>query len=155
MSVRRAAAGDVDRLAALSVGIQHLHEVGRPDLFRSPDEAALRAFLLERLEADAIVLISEADGDATGYLLAELSARPTTPFRYESKTLYVHHIAVDPDSQRRGVGSRLLAEAVAIGRAEGVDAVRLDSWSFNQDAHAFFEAQGFKPVNVVFERKPV
>ncbi|QPZ38635.1 GNAT family N-acetyltransferase [Paramicrobacterium chengjingii] len=153
MSVRRAAESDLDRLSALSVGIQQLHAEGRPDLFRAPDREALRTFLADQLASGAIVLIADLDGTAAGYLLAEISARPANPFRHASKSLYVHHIAVDPAMQRRGIGKQLMDAAVTIGRAENVDAVRLDSWSFNHDAHTFFESEGFAPLNVVFERR--
>ncbi|CAH0212204.1 hypothetical protein SRABI98_02278 [Microbacterium sp. Bi98] len=153
MSVRRALEADVDRLGSLSEGIQRLHAEGRPDLFRAPDREVLRAFLAEQLANGAILLISELDGAAAGYLLAEISARPANPFRHASKSLYVHHIAVDPALQRRRIGQELMDAAVAIGRAENVDAMRLDSWSFNSSAHAFFESEGFTPLNVVFERK--
>jgi ribosomal protein S18 acetylase RimI-like enzyme len=153
MSVRRATEADLDRLSALSEGIQRLHAEGRPDLFRAPDYEVLRAFLADQLTSGAIVLIADLDGTVAGYLLAEVSARSANPFRHASKSLYVHHIAVDAAMQRRGVGQRLMDAAVTIGRAEGVDAVRLDSWSFNQDAHTFFEAEGFTPLNVVFERR--
>lgn len=61
--------------------------------------------------------------------------------------------AVDSAVQRQGIGRALLDAAVALGEAQGVDAVRLDSWSFNRSAHAFFEAGGFEPLNVVFERR--
>lgn len=100
-----------------------------------------------------ILLISELDGAAAGYLLAEISARPTNPFRHASNSLYVHHIAVGPALQRRRIGKELMDAALAIGRAENVDAIRLDSWSFNTSAHGFFESDGFTPLNVVFERK--
>lgn len=153
MSVRRAAEADLNRLSALSVGIQQLHAQGRPDLFRAPDREELRRFLAEQLASGAIVLIADFDGTIVGYLLAEISARPANPFRHASKNLYVHHIAVEPATQRRGIGQELMDAAVAIGRAEHVSAVRLDSWSFNHDAHSFFEAEGFVPLNVVFERR--
>lgn len=65
----------------------------------------------------------------------------------------MHHIAVDATLQRRGIGRQLIAAAVAIGRKEEVDAVMLDSWSFNRDAHTFFEAEDFAPLNAVFERR--
>ncbi|WP_166984084.1 GNAT family N-acetyltransferase [Paramicrobacterium fandaimingii] len=155
MSVRRAAEADVDRLSALSIGIQRLHAEGRPDLFRAPDHEALHTFLAEQLANGAIVLIADLDGTAAGYLLAEINARPANPFRHASKSLYVHHIAVDPAMQRRGIGKQLMDAAVTVGRAKNVDAVRLDSWSFNHDAHTFFEAEGFTPLNVVFERRPL
>lgn len=153
MSVRKATEADIDQLSALSVGIQLLHAKGRPDLFRAPDQEALRTFLADRLASGAIVLIADLDGTTAGYLFAELNARPANPFRHATKSLYVHHIAVDPAMQRRGVGQQLLNAAVAIGQAESVDAVRLDSWSFNRDAHTFFQAEGFEPLNVVFERR--
>lgn len=153
MSVRRATEADLDRLSALSEGIQRLHAEARPDLFREPDHGKLRAFLAEQLASGSIVLIADVDSTVAGYLLAEIAARSANPFRHASKSLYVHHIAVDATLQRRGIGHQLIAAAVAIGRKEEADAVRLDSWSFNQDAHTFFEAEGFAPLNVVFERR--
>ncbi|CAN7190454.1 MULTISPECIES: GNAT family N-acetyltransferase [Microbacterium] len=153
MLVRRATTADIDRLSALNAGVQLLHAEGRPDLFREPEPEALRAFLAEQLAEGAIVLIADVDGAVGGYILAEVNARPANPFRHASKSLYVHHIAVDPGQRRQGVGQQLMDAAVAIGRAEDVDAVRLDSWSFNHDAHTFFEAMGFTPINVVFERR--
>src|SRR4051794_31843856 len=108
MSVRRATEADVHRLSALSVEIQRLHAEGRPDLFRAPDQEELRAFLAERLASGAIVLIADVDGTAAGYLLAEVSARPESPFRHASKSVYVHHIAVGPAVQRQGIGRQLL-----------------------------------------------
>jgi GNAT superfamily N-acetyltransferase len=153
MPVRRATEADLDRLGALNAGIQQLHADGRPDLFRAPDHEALRTFFAERLADGAIILIADLDGTAAGYLLAEINERPANPFRYASTVLYVHHIAVDPAVQRHGVGQQLMDAVVTIGRAENADAVRLDSWFFNQDAHGFFEAEGFAPLNVIFERR--
>ncbi|MDY1006313.1 GNAT family N-acetyltransferase [Curtobacterium sp. CFBP9011] len=153
MNVRAATKADLDILGALSVEIQRLHEENRPDLFRAPDEGALRSFLADQLARGAVVLVADHHGTAAGYLLAELSARPASPFRHASKSLYVHHIAVAPTAQRQGIGEQLIEAAVAIAQAESAQAVRLDSWSFNRTAHAFFEGQGFEPVNVVFERQ--
>lgn len=54
--------------------------------------------------------------------------------------------APDQDALRTFLAERL-------ANRENVDAVRLDSWSFNRNAHTFFEAEGFEPLNVVFERR--
>lgn len=37
-------------------------------------------------------------------------------------------------------------------RQASADTVRLDSWSFNEQAHRFFQAQGFLESRVIFER---
>ena len=101
MSVRAATETDLDALGALSVEIQRLHEENRPDLFRAPDEAALRSFLADQLASGAVVLVADHCGTAAGYLLAELNTRPASPFRHASKSLYVHHIAVAPTASVR------------------------------------------------------
>jgi len=50
------------------------------------------------------------------------------------------------------VGRALLEAASEVAHAVQASLLRLDSWQFNADAHGFFAAQGFAPVNVVFER---
>ncbi|RZU65241.1 ribosomal protein S18 acetylase RimI-like enzyme [Microterricola gilva] len=150
--VRSANANDLDALVELSVGIQQLHATGRPDLFRAPERASLRDFLRSRLDDTSIVLVAVDDGRAVGYVLAEELRRPVSPFRHPSHSLYVHHIAVAPYSQRTGVGKLLLDEISTYASSMGADAVRLDSWAFNDDAHDFFRTQGFVASNIVFER---
>ncbi|MFE6767284.1 GNAT family N-acetyltransferase [Streptomyces sp. NPDC057689] len=153
MNVRAATEADLNMLSTLSMEIQRLHAENRPDLFREPDEVTLRSFFADQLAREAIVLVADHQGVTAGYLLAEANERPANPFRHASKSLYVHHIAVAPTAQRQGVGEQLIQAIVAIAQAESAQAVRLDSWSFNQTAHAFFEGQGFEPLNVIFERR--
>lgn len=140
--VRDATNDDIDALTGLAAQVQTLHAQGRPDLFRPADADALRDFMTARLADDHIVLIAEDhDGRALGYLLAEVSSRPESPVRLAHTALYVHHIAVDDGARRQHVGKLLMEEIVTRARQVSADAVRLDSWSFNEQAHRFFEAQ--------------
>lgn len=133
--------------------VQTLHAQGRPDLFRPAEAGALREFLEARLAVDAIVLIAEnRDGRALGYLLAEVAARPESPVQFAHSGLYVHHIAVDAGARRHRVGERLMDEIAERARQASASTIRLDSWSFNDEAHRFVEAQGFAVSRVVFER---
>ncbi|MDN5687365.1 MAG: GNAT family N-acetyltransferase [Brachybacterium sp.] len=151
--VRDATSEDADALTNLAIQVQTLHAEGRPDLFRPAHEGALRDFLIDRLAAGVIVLIAEADdGRALGYLLADVASRPESPFLCPHTSLYVHHIAVDQDARRQHVGALLMAEILDRAQQASADTIRLDSWSFNEEAHRFFEAQGFAASRVIFER---
>jgi ribosomal protein S18 acetylase RimI-like enzyme len=150
--IRSATRDDLSQLTELSVGIQRLHARGRPDLFQKPDPSALRTFLQPRVDDESVLLVAELEGNVVGYLLAEAVIRAASPFRCASSSLYIHHIAVAPVSQRNGVGAQLLRQAVSIAREQDASMVRLDSWAFNGDAHEFFKAEGFTPVNIVFEQ---
>ena len=153
--VRDATSDDAEALIELLAQVQTLHAQGRPDLFRPADDDALREFLLARLAEEAIVLIAvDPEGRALGYLLAEMTSRPESPFLLAHTGVYVHHIAVDAGARRQRVGELLMDEIAVRARQASASTIRLDSWSFNTDAHRFFEAQGFAASRVIFE-KPV
>jgi ribosomal protein S18 acetylase RimI-like enzyme len=58
--------------------------------------------------------------------------------------LFLTRLYVRPDRQRRGIGARLLAEAIE--RHQGCDRVRLEAKAGNQSALAFYRRQGFHSV---------
>jgi GNAT superfamily N-acetyltransferase len=150
--IRPGAEGDLESVVKLGITIQELHAEGLPEVFVTADGQALTEFFREVLTSESFVLVAEAGNDMVGYILADHIERDASPFKHASSLLYVHHIAVRPDAQKRGVGKQLMDAAVELGRTLGATAVRLDSWSFNSDAHAFFTNHGFAPINIVFER---
>ncbi|MBT2534165.1 GNAT family N-acetyltransferase [Arthrobacter sp. ISL-48] len=99
------------------------------------------------------ILIAVGHSGPVGYLLAEFRVREANPFKYASSVFFIHHIAVEPSHQEKGVGKRLMSSASELAGQLGASFLRLDSWHFNVDAHKFFEAQGFAPVSIGFERQ--
>ncbi|MFC7375928.1 MULTISPECIES: GNAT family N-acetyltransferase [unclassified Brachybacterium] len=150
--VRDATESDVDGLTVLGVEVQRLHSKGRPDLFRSAEPEALRGFFRSRLSEGSLVLVADHGGsDLDGYVFAEVLERPQSPFKYQHTDVYIHHIAVAQRARRRGVGELLVAETARRAQQAGAATIRLDSWSFNTEAHRFFEAQGFSTARLIFE----
>lgn len=151
--VRTAVAADLDAIADLGLSVQRLHVAARPDLFAQPDGEAIRAYFAGKIDGDDHVLVAEKEGRVVGYLIAERLIRPANPFRPAYDLLYIHQLGVDPGVKRQGIGRALVCEAEAIARRDGIVTIRLDSWGFNSNAHRFFEAEGFTPLNIVFERR--
>lgn len=84
----------------------------------------------------ALTLARESDdGPVAGFSLDRIVAD-------ESELLL---LAVSPDHQRRGIGSRLLGDYVERSRASGVERMHLEVRSGNP-AIAMYEASGFAPV---------
>jgi ribosomal protein S18 acetylase RimI-like enzyme len=61
--------------------------------------------------------------------------------------IYLHQIGVRAAHRRQGVGAALIAAVRAAAASRNVALLGLDVWSFNADARAFFQRQGFAPYN--------
>jgi len=64
--------------------------------------------------------------------------------------------AVDPSRQRRGIGRRLVAEAIAMAREWPADAIRLDAYDAPAGAGPFYAKCGFREVaRVIYRTVPL
>jgi GNAT superfamily N-acetyltransferase len=63
-------------------------------------------------------------------------------------------LVVREDVRSRGIGSRLLSEAEAWSRKQGIPVVRVRSQAARQDAHRFYLREGYRQVktSAVFEK---
>lgn len=62
------------------------------------------------------------------------------------RAIYLTSMAVDPDSQRSGIGRRCVEEAVRIVREWPGDALRLDAYDAEAGAGEFYAKCGFREV---------
>ena len=87
-----------------------------------------------------IGLALEAPKGLAGYLLGEVRA-----FEFGSEPCgWIFAIGVDPNSERKGVASHLLAEAVARFKAQGVPRIRTMVRRNEVPVLAFFRSNGFR-----------
>jgi ribosomal protein S18 acetylase RimI-like enzyme len=98
----------------------------------------------EHYERPAIELVADDEGEIIGLLDLEcdsdgLADRP-------GRGGMIWHLAVHPDRQRQGVGSRLLDEAGRQARERGL--VRLEAWT-RDDPHVqrWYERHAFVQIN--------
>jgi GNAT superfamily N-acetyltransferase len=58
----------------------------------------------------------------------------------------LHHVSVAPERQRRGIGRRLMDAAIECARAEGYEALVLETTTEQAGAIAFYEALGWTEI---------
>ena len=137
MIIREATAADAAALAALST------QLGYP---AQPGEAAER---LAALGPEGAVLVAEADGAVLGWIhVCGIRFFQSPPFAE------VGGLVVDEAARGKGVG-KLLVEAGARWAAErGYRKLRVRSNVVREDAHRFYEREGFRRVKTqaVFDR---
>ena len=137
MIIREATAADAAALAALST------QLGYP---AQPGEAAER---LAALGPEGAVLVAEADGAVLGWIhVCGIRFFQSPPFAE------VGGLVVDEAARGKGVG-KLLVEAGAHWAAErGYRKLRVRSNVVREDAHRFYEREGFRRVKTqaVFDR---
>ncbi len=85
------------------------------------------------------VLVYEAEGNVLGYVHTQLYRT-----LYSDRYMNVLGIAVCGERRRRGIGRELLSAAEEDAKARGCTGVRLTSGEERADAHAFYEAMGYK-----------
>ena len=124
--IRPAAATDVPSLLALE------NQLFGPDAW---SETSLR-YELDGPGRRAVVLVSGAE--VLGYAVTMRAG----------DMVDLQRIAVRRDHQRQGLAGRLLADALAAGRADGAERMLLEVSATNAAAVAFYEAQGFARIDV-------
>ena len=106
-------------------------------------ERRARAAAKPRGFADALVAgysawVAVRDGQVNGFCVVQLAP----------DVAHVLVIAVAPDSQRGGLGYRLLRQAESVARQQGLPALLLEVRPSNHPALAFYTNRGFRQIGV-------
>jgi GNAT superfamily N-acetyltransferase len=131
---------------------QALHAEVHPELFIYPVEPSrIWLFFASRVgRPQHYFPIARYEERPVGFLSCCLQDRPANAFKKPTKFLFVDQISVLPEFRRCGVGTVLMRFVRELAVTLDVHELRLDSWSFNEDAHRFFIQAGFEPYRVEF-----
>ena len=65
-------------------------------------------------------------------------------------SVYVHRLAVDPKHQKHGVGSKLMDFAENESKLNGIESIRLDTFSQNTVNQNFYEKRGYVKLDDIY-----
>lgn len=149
MEVRLAGVDDAQIISELNNDVQRIHAEALPDLFKQPSDETFPVSVIVDLisNPENYFFIAQVDGEAVGYIYAEIRNLPGNVWRYATSQVYIHHISVQPRHQHKGCGEKLIQAVKSLARDKSIKTVALDVWSFNTRAHVFFAKQGFTNYN--------
>jgi ribosomal protein S18 acetylase RimI-like enzyme len=149
IEIRRATNKDAQTLSALNVHVQEIHADAYPKLFKQPSSPSFAVPFMQRQLIDPFNLfyIASLEDVDIGYIFARIVERPENLMMYAWKYIYIEHISITPQYQRKGYGQQLLEEVTRYAKGQGIETIALDVWGFNQQSQSFFEKNGFEPYN--------
>lgn len=156
VTIRRARVEDLRPVSQLAATLVRQHHAWDPQRFMliEPVDEGYQWFFSRELEREgALILVAEiSDQDGgepatlAGYAYATVEGRDWNDLLDACGKL--NDLFVDPSARRRGVARALVNEVFAWFRAQQTPRVVLLSAWRNPDAHAFFEALGFRRTMV-------
>jgi ribosomal protein S18 acetylase RimI-like enzyme len=145
--IRNAHTGDLDQLSDYIVWGQCFKVEAYPDLFAPVNKDAARSFLLEYLDSKtSYIKVAERQSAIVGFSFVEIYEQGGSFIRLPRRFAYLELIAVDPQHQRSGIGSALLADAREIAKSLEIHRIELDVIGFNEGARHFYTSQGFSEL---------
>ncbi len=146
MNIRTAVSADNLLLYSLCMDVQSLHAKNHPEYFKMPQNEDFASEFFQKMLADPTVsiFIAETEEQVLGYVVCKLMQLEETPFSFAMHYLLVDQISVRPIAQGQGTGKALLDRVEKLAKEMNVLRIQLNSWSFNTEAHGFFENCGFE-----------
>lgn len=139
---------DVDELMQQ---LHNIHVKGRPDLYREMEHPYSKEEYEELVRnLEVVSILAEEDARIAGLCIVCLRDRSGM---VEMKTAYMDDLIVSESYRGRGIASRLFSEAEKRVKLMGAKRRDLMVWSFNDDARAFYEAQGMTPQRFIYEKE--
>ncbi|MCR5824061.1 MAG: GNAT family N-acetyltransferase, partial [Lachnospiraceae bacterium] len=149
---RNASKKDIPRILELLVQVNHVHAVGRPDLFtdgkRKYEEGDLKRILKD---FDRPVFVCTKDDAVIGYCMTEIVRSDGSRSTTKRTDLYIDDLCVDEKMRGCGAGTALYNYAVEFASEIGCYSVTLHVWDCNPEARAFYEKMGMRPYMTAME----
>ena len=128
---------EVDDIAAVfHLGERIFTSEENPTLYRTWDEFEVTSLYNSDPE---FCLVAEADKEIVGFILGTTVTKTRSAWKYG----YVVWLAVAPEWQRSGLGSRLFDKLAEEMIEDGVRIFMVDTEAGNQPALSFFKKKGF------------
>ncbi|WP_040214723.1 GNAT family N-acetyltransferase [Clostridium polynesiense] len=96
-------------------------------------------------EIQGVVCVNEDEAEEYGDI----------PWRRQGRALIIHRIAVNPESQGRGIAYKLLSFADDLAMDKGINYIKTDTYSLNKIAQNIFTRSGYIFRGIIhFQRRP-
>ncbi|KUO85661.1 GNAT family N-acetyltransferase [Thermoproteus sp. CP80] len=150
--IRAALESDVDALADLIARLKRLN--GEFDPLLKPAEnllAASKEYVKSKISSpSSVVLVAEVDGRAVGVIVGDVEDR----LFYEPRMAgIIREFYVLPEFRRKGLGKRMMSEAMDALRRKGAQMIMADFPALNEIAIEFYKKMNFRPIESIYAKE--
>ncbi|KUO86871.1 MAG: GNAT family N-acetyltransferase [Thermoproteus sp.] len=150
--IRAALESDVDALADLIARLKRLN--GEFDPLLKPAEnllAASKEYVKSKISSpSSVVLVAEVDGRAVGVIVGDVEDRRF----YEPRMAgIIREFYVLPEFRRKGLGKRMMSEAMDALRRKGAQMIMADFPALNEIAIEFYKKMNFRPIESIYAKE--
>jgi len=152
LMIRKAEKKDIARILELLVQVNHVHAVGRPDLFIDGKRKYEEEDLIRMLNnPDRPVFVCISENNVIGYCMTERQTSEGDRCETKKTVLYIDDLCVDEKIRKSGAGTALYEYVKEYAKSTGCYSVTLHVWDCNPGARAFYDAMGMKPYMTAME----
>ncbi|MCF0116019.1 MAG: GNAT family N-acetyltransferase [Erysipelotrichaceae bacterium] len=152
--IRFAQVSDMNRIDELLMQVNHVHAVGRPDMFidgkRKYTMEQLQELIEHREKTPILVYVNE-EGIIEGYMFGKFEQPVDSNILVPNKSLYIDDLCVDEKCRGKHVGKQLLEYTKKFAKEEGCYSVTLNVYNFNEPAMKFYLKNGLVPLKTGME----
>ena len=150
MRIEPATLEDLDRLADLWVDLAAEQRAHGTHLRADANRGVIRETLAAHVVDHTCLVGRAADGEAIRGFVSFALERDGLERDVRRGT--VQNLYVEPEARGAGLGGDLLAAAEEALAAAGAERVVLEAMAANDEARSFYEARGYEPHRVSYER---
>ena len=153
MLIRRAEERDIPKVGLLLNQVLNVHASKRPDIFktcsRKYNDDELKNIFKDN--KTPVFVYEDDDGDISGYAFCVLEDMGNSGSLNYIKTLYIDDICVDENKRRGGIGKALYEHCKVYAKEHDCYNITLNVWELNENAMAFYQSLGMKPLKTEME----
>jgi ribosomal protein S18 acetylase RimI-like enzyme len=144
VKIRAATVDDLDQVCVLADEIAELHHEHEPEVFAPPDARRDRVYWLASIQqADGTVLVAIRQERVVGFITARVVSTVTATFLRPRNFCRIGSVVVSRQHRREGIGTSLIHALEAWAVTRQATEVRLEVFSFNQEAIKFYATLGY------------
>ena len=113
-----------------------------------------REAFVEDIKRDELFLFVKDENIIGTLVLSTLKDAVYEPVNWltpsDSRSLYIHRLAVHPDHQGQGIAQQLMNYAEDFARENGYTSIRLDTFSKNDRNNTFYTQRGYVKLEEIY-----
>lgn len=151
--IRSMVASDYDATAALCQELMNLHATGDPSIFAATSPDIADDFEAWLNEERFVAMVAETDDGVVGVCVGCLLPDKVKEHFIPRRLMRIDDLIVAQGCHHQGIGQKLFESQVEAARVQGIEAISLNVYSFNETARTFYEAMGMHCVSMKYEMR--